>query len=138
MTAILAMIWGAITSKLAGPVGLAASVALGIALAVAHVQGAVYRHDAKVAQASAATAAVNLASANMSLKNETTALDAQGAAVAALKAESAARSVEAAKAVHAAQAVTATLTKREATIAALKPMADLCASADAALLEGVK
>lgn len=138
MTALLTLLWGAITSKFAGPICLATSLALSVALAVAAIQGGVYKHDAVAARAAEVRAASNLATANASLANETAALDAQGRAVAALKAEGDARTAAASRAVQAAQALTATLSKREAELAAIHATADKCADTDHILTGGVQ
>ena len=138
MTAIFALVWSAVTSKLAGPIGLAASVALGIALAVADVRGAMFHHEAQRAEASRDAALGNLARAQDALSVESAAIDRQNGAVTALQAESAARSAEATKAATQARAVTLALSAREAVLSATKPTADSCADVDQLLKEGAK
>ena len=91
MTVFFSVIWGFLTSKLAGPIATAAALAMGAALFVAHIQAGVLHGEIKSARAGQALAVRNLDTANLSLRNVQAALDAQGAAVAGLKAESAAR-----------------------------------------------
>jgi hypothetical protein len=142
MPAIFSLIWSALTSKIAGPIATAAAIALAIALAASGIKAAateaVLRHDAVSAQAAQAVAVRDLGTCHASLTNETAALDAQGAAVAALKSESDTRTAAASVALQQARSATAALSKREAAIAVEKPTADLCASADGLILEDAK
>ena len=138
MTLILS--W--LTSKLAGPVLGACSGALLIALIALWIASgateAGLRSSVKTAQAQADAASRNLITCQGNQDALTKSLDAQNASVAALKAQGAAATASANKALAAASSASAAAQTSAAKLLTAKPGADLCASADALILETLK
>ena len=136
MTVILA--W--LTSKIAGPVAMAAAVALAIALAVASIKAAVIEHELRgqlaTANASLLLSATNLSTCKANFWTEHDAFMRSQAGVQALQKEGATRTAVANAATAQARIATAALTKREAVIAAIKPTADACTSTFSLLTGG--
>ena len=134
------LIWGLLTSRLAGYIGSAAAIVLAVMLGAATIKAAIVegelRHDVAVATSTLHLAQTNLATCKVNLADKGHALDVVEGSVAALRADSAARSAEASKALQQARVATAALSKREATLSAFKPTADVCADADSILLNG--
>jgi len=138
MTLILS--W--LTSKLAGPVLGACSGVLLIALIVLWVAStateAGLRSSVKTAQAQADTASRNLVTCQGNQDALTKSLNTQNASLAALKAQGDAATAAADKALTAASTASHAAQASAATLLAAKPGADLCASADALILETLK
>lgn len=135
MTLILS--W--LTSKLAGPILgacsgllLAALIALWIASSATEVG---LRASVKTAQAQADAATRNLVTCQGNQQALSQSLDAQNASLAALKAQGDAATASATKAVQAAASASAAAQTSVAKLLGAKPGADVCASADALILE---
>lgn len=135
---MLAMILSAVTSRLAGPVALAGCAVLGVMLIGAKMEaGGLRKDNASLERAIHDPVTgwdARLTACKGNVERLDGALKAQGAAVTALKAESAQRSAEAAKALTAARSATTAANRRVGAILAAKPGADMCASADDLIL----
>ena len=138
MTLILS--W--LTSKLAGPIFGACSGALLIALFVLWIASgateAGLRAGVKTAQAQADAASRNLVTCQGDQGALSKSLDAQNASLAALKAQGQTATAAADKALAAAASESLTARASAGRLLATKPGADLCASADALILETLK
>ena len=135
MTLILS--W--LTSKLAGPILGACAAALLLALAVLWIASAAteagLRASITTAQAQADAAARNLATCQGNQDALTKSLAVQNASLATLKAQGDAATASADKAVQAATSASSAAQASAAKLLADKPGSDLCASADALILE---
>jgi hypothetical protein len=138
MTLILS--W--LTSKLAGPILGACSGVLLVALFALWIASSAteagLRSSVKSAQAQTDAATRNLATCQGNQDALTKSLDAQNASLAALKARGDAATASADKAVAAASTASSAAQASAAKLLASKPGADLCASADALILETLK
>jgi len=138
MTAILA--W--LTSKLAGPILGACSGLLLVALFALWIASqtteASLRSELKTAQAQAAAAAHDLATCQTNQTTLTQSLNTQNASLTALKAQGDAVTASADKAVQAATSASSAARAAAANLLTAKPGGDLCASADALILETLK
>ena len=138
MTLILS--W--LTSKLAGPVLGACSGALLIALIALWIASgateAGLRSSVKTAQTQADAATRNLATCQGNQDALTTSLDAQNASLAALRTQGQAATASADKAIAAESTASVQAQAAAAKLLAAKPGADICASADALILETLK
>jgi hypothetical protein len=138
MTLILS--W--LTSKLAGPIlgacsGLLLAALIGLYIASQATEIGL-RAGIKTAQAQADGATRDLATCQGNQQALTKSLDAQNASLAALKAQGDAATASAAKALQAAAAATTAAQASATKVMAAKPGADVCASADALILETLK
>ena len=138
MTLILS--W--LTSRLAGPILGACSGVLFVSLIAVWIGGhaaeAGLRTSVRTAQALADAATRNLITCQGNQDALTKAVEAQNASLAALKAQGAAATASATRAVQATLSASASAQASAARLLAAKPGADICASADALILEAVK
>jgi len=138
MTLILS--W--LTSKLAGPILGACSGVLLIALIALWIASSAteagLRSAVKTAQTQADAAGRNLAACQGNQDALTKSLNTQNASLVALKAQGDAATASADKAVAAASSASTAAQATAAKLLAAKPGADLCASADAMILETLK
>jgi len=138
MTLILS--W--LTSRLAGPILGACAAVLLLALAALWITSAVteadLRANLKTAQTQVDAAARNLATCQDNQGVLSRSLGAQNASLSALKAQGAAATASADKAVQRADTASNSAQAAATNLLAAKPGSDLCASADALILETVK
>lgn len=138
-----------ITSKAAGPIASAVAAALLVALVfvltaakategVLHVQiaGLEKRVATTTGERDAARSDLSTCRANETTLSAS--VDAQNAGLKALKTESDRRVAEAEKAAQVARSASATALRKADQILAAKPTVDVCASADALILESLK
>lgn len=123
-----------LTSRLAGPIGAAASVVLLLALLASCASGKIKNRQIEKLTGNVAQLSADLGTCRTNKVTLQNAIDRQNSLVTAWKADGDRRSAEAQKAVDAARAG-ATLASRDAArIMAIKPGADLCQSADALII----
>ena len=135
----LTLIWGLLTSRLAGYIGSASAIALAVMLGVTTLKASItegeLRHQVATAESTIHTTATNLDTCKGNLADKVKAIATLDASVAAIRSEADTRTAAASVAVQQARIATAALSKREAAIAAEKPTADMCASTFSALQE---
>jgi hypothetical protein len=136
------IIWGLLTSRLAGHIGSAAAIALAIALGVVSIKAAV-TEGALRDQNKTLTASLNLANLNLQTckGNEASlsaAIDRQNVSMKALSDRSAADTAKASAAVVAARSSASEAARRVAIAKAAKAGPDACASADSLILGSVQ
>ena len=131
-----------LTSKLAGPILGACSGLLLAALAALWIASqatqAGLRSSVKAAQAQTDAATRNLATCQGDQDALTKSLDAQNASLAALQKQGQTATATADKAIAAASSASAQAQASAARLLAARPGADICASADALILETLK
>lgn len=133
--AVLLLLWQAITSRIAGPLGIGAAVFLLGWGVTERVQLAGSRLHAKQSDAKAAAAAADLSTCHANLRTVQDAQAVQEAAVQALKVQADAKDVALKKATHDALSARAVAESRVKEIEALKPSGDqTCPAVDAVLV----
>ena len=132
---MMTFLWGLLTSKLAGPIAATGAAFLAVALTfqilLAGQVETDLRHRLDAVTAGLATCRVNYGEAS-------SALDAQGAAVEAMRVAGALRTASAEKALQQARSETAKALSRQATLAATPEPADQCSGVADILLKGVQ
>jgi len=130
-----------LTHRLAGPVATAAAAVLLVLLVAAQLQiGGLKRDVARLTdriEHPRTGLQARLATCRAEARGLRGSLDRQSAAVAAWKAEADARQRAAEKAAHDARVVAESLRRRVAEILAARPGENVCASADALILESL-
>lgn len=125
---MIAFIIKALTSRAAGPIGAAVAVALGLALAFAHVQLGVTRAALKAAEAKVERTETDLRTCRGNVAGLRASLDAQNAALTAMERDGKARAAEVAKARQATRQEAERADRAVVKLAALEPVGnDLCA-----------
>lgn len=131
---MIATIFGALTSRMAGPIATAVAVALALALGWQTFQLSMTKGALKRSQAQVEKVEKDLRTCQSNVATLDEARKRQNAAVAALKRDGDARVAESAKAVSAARKTADGYRKEAARILAAKAGPDACASADALIL----
>lgn len=137
---MIALVWGALQSKLAGPIATAVAVALACFLLAASLQIVGLKHKIGKLTAERDAAIANYARCQSNRITLETAVSSQNAAVVAMRDADAQQAADAAKAVSEARRATDDANRRVARIMAARPSGAACVAddADRLILETVR